>query len=173
MKSLLLVRHAKSEWGQPPGVADHDRPLAPRGRLAAPLMGAHLAGGDWRPQHVLCSSAARARETLELLRSAWELGAVPTEFERDLYLCGAAAYFRRLRRLPDAVDRVMLVGHNPDCHDFARQFAGDAAAGLAQRVEEKFPTGAAARFDLRIERWEELDAARSRLVAFTVPRQLA
>src|SRR5579871_5914818 len=104
-RQLHLLRHAKSSWDDP-GLDDHDRPLAARGRRAAALVGACLRDDAIRPGLVLCSTARRARETLALLELA-----VPVSFEGQLYGASAGALLERLRRAPGDVAAVLLVAH--------------------------------------------------------------
>jgi phosphohistidine phosphatase len=160
-KRLFLLRHAKSSWSDP-GLADHDRPLAPRGRRAAALIGEHLRAAQSAPELVLCSSARRARETLEHLRIAGEL-----EVGSELYAASPDELLDRLRRLPEDLGAVMLIGHNPSIHELA--------AGLAQPgsglLEHKYPTGALAVLAFTGP-WASLRPQRADLVEFVRPRDL-
>jgi phosphohistidine phosphatase len=168
VKRLWLLRHAKSSWDEP-GLADADRPLAPRGRRAADLLAAHLAAAEVRPAVVLCSSSLRTRETLAAVLPA--LGdALDIRIERALYGAGAAQLLDRLRSVPDAASSAMLIAHNPGTQDLALALAssGPALAGL----EEKFPTGALATLELDIERWPDLDTETGTAVALVTPRSL-
>ena len=167
MKTLILLRHAKSDWSEP-GLADHDRPLAPRGREAAPRMGAWLKAHGPMPELVLCSTATRARETLALALEA--LGAAPeTRFDRGLYLVGAPGVLSRLRRAPDEAATVMVVGHNPDLEQLARRLARTGDAAALARLEEKYPTAGLAVIELPVERWAEAGGS-GRLLAFETPK---
>src|SRR5262245_58948257 len=116
MQRLYLLRHAKSSW-KDPDLADHDRPLARRGRRASGAIAAYLRERDIEPELVLCSSARRTRETLERLEPV--LGSPAVRIEPELYAAGASALLERLRRVPDAVGSVMLIGHNPGMEDLA------------------------------------------------------
>jgi phosphohistidine phosphatase len=99
-RQLFLLRHAKSSWDEP--LAGHDRPLAPRGCKAAKRIGAHVRREQIRVALVLCSSARRARETLDLVAPPGEV-----RIEHELYGATAAELLERLRRVPDDVDAVM------------------------------------------------------------------
>jgi phosphohistidine phosphatase len=162
MKTLLLLRHAKSSWDDP-SLADHDRPLAPRGRKGAKLIGTHLRQEQIRSSLVLCSSARRARETLELIAPSGEI-----RIEEELYGASADQLLERLRRLPDEDDCVMLIGHNPAIQDLASGLAG----GDGELAMRKFPTGALARLTLT-GGWHELAPGHAELAAFVTPRGLA
>ncbi len=166
MKRLLLIRHAKSSWDDP-ALADHDRPLAPRGRHAAERMRGHLEGQGLKPELVLCSSSRRTRETLDLLAPAF--GAAERSFEEGLYGAGSAELLERLREVPDDIGTVALIGHNPGVQDLALGLA-DKGKDL-DRAREKFPTGALAvlGFD---GPWRDLEAGTARLESFVTPREL-
>lgn len=161
MKRVWLLRHAKSSWDDPT-LADHDRPLSPRGRKAAKRMGSWAAGNGVRPDLVLCSSALRARATLDLVRAG--LGNPEAEFDMALYHAPADDLLVRLRTVREAVTDLLLVGHNPALHDLACLLA---PPGL-----EAFPTGALAEFRLAIDTWPEVCAGCALLGALVLPRSL-
>ncbi len=167
---IYLLRHAKSSWDQP-DLADHERPLAKRGRKAVAKLGRHFRDAGVRPDLVLCSSAARAVETLDGVREALPPEA-ELEVEGDLYGAGSDALLTRLRRVPDEVGSAMLIGHNPAIEELALELAGEEDDGDARaRMEAKYPTGALA--TLRFEgSWGELEPGAAALEAFVVPREL-
>ena len=166
MLKLFLLRHAKSSWADP-SLADLERPLAPRGRRDAKRIGKHLGRLDYSPELVLCSPAARTRETLEFVRPA--LAASTVVLEEDLYGASSDRLLARLRRVPDTVASVMLVGHNPGLHQLALALAsgGDELG----RLEAKFPTAAIATLDVP-KPWSRLEPDAARLSAFVVPKEL-
>jgi phosphohistidine phosphatase len=139
VKRLLLLRHAKSSWNDPE-LADYDRPLSARGRKAAKLVGAYLRREQIQTSLALCSSARRARETLDLVAVSGEI-----QIERELYGASPSQLLARLRRVPDGIDAVMLIGHNPAIHDLAVALITDTSELAARR----FPTGALATLTLR------------------------
>ncbi|WP_329274937.1 SixA phosphatase family protein [Streptomyces sp. NBC_00691] len=149
-RRLLVLRHAKSAW--PKGVADHDRPLGPRGLRDAPAVGRHLAGAHGLPDLALCSPARRARHTWEL--AAAELDRpVPTRHDPRLYGADGPELLDVLHRVSDEVETLIVVGHNPGLEDLVLLLAAgaDEAAGavgadedLLDRVRTKFPTSAIA-----------------------------
>jgi phosphohistidine phosphatase len=165
VKRLLILRHAKSSWGDP-ALADFDRPLAPRGRRAAKSIRKHLELGAVEIDLVLCSPARRARETLARIEKA--LGNAMVELDETLYGAGSDPLLARLRKVPDGVGSVLLIGHNPGLHDLALRLAPDAA-----RLHEGFPTAALATLEVDAASWGELGRAGSRLVDYVVPRELA
>ena len=166
-KQLFVLRHAKSSWDNP-GLDDHERPLAPRGQRACKVMAEHLRTNAIEPELVLCSSARRTRETLE--------GVAPSGqrvIESELYSASAADLVDRLRRVPDDVASVMLIGHNPAVQMLVLRLARREAGAADDRaaVERKFPTGALATLTFDCG-WSELAPGSARLSAFLTPKEL-
>jgi phosphohistidine phosphatase len=167
VKRLFLLRHAKSSWDQP-GLADHDRPLAPRGRRASRLIAGHLRSERISPALVLCSTSTRTRETLDRILPV--LGdEMEIRMERDLYAASSAQLLDLLRGLGDEVDSAMLIGHNPGIEDLAVELAGRGER-LAD-LRAKFPTAALASLELAGD-WPDLGPGRAELVGFVKPREL-
>lgn len=169
MRVVYLLRHAKSSWDDP-GLADHERPLSPRGRRAAARIAEHLDREGIRPALVLCSSSLRTRQTLELVAAA--LPDVPVTVEDDLYGAGERGLLERLKRLPDAADSVLLVAHNPGLQDLALALAEGGDPGALVRLRAKMPTAALATLAAPVARWRDLGPGGAELVAFVVPREL-
>ncbi len=171
MKTLYLLRHAKSSWDEP-SLADRDRPLAPRGCRAATLIGQHLARFDARPELVLCSPARRSAETLERLLEALGPTAAPrVETREELYLGGQRTLLDAVRELPTDTSRVLLIAHNPDLHELAVSLSGSGEPGPLAALKERFPTGALA--VLGLSDWAEANAGVGRLKEFVRPRDLS
>ncbi len=169
MKLVHLLRHAKSSWADP-DQPDRERPLAPRGRRAAHRVAAHLRRQGVHADLVLCSPAVRAVQTLEPVSAA--LGDdVEVLVEDKLYGATALELLARLRRLPEVVTSVMVVGHNPGLQDAAVLLAGEGE--LRERVRAHFPTGALATLALRRGAWADLQPAGARLVSYVAPRGLS
>jgi phosphohistidine phosphatase len=166
MQTIYLLRHAKSSWADPT-LADHERPLAKRGRRDGKRIAKHLHRAGIEPSLVLCSSAVRARDTLDLVRPA--LGDATVDIEDELYAASAERLLERLRDLPDDVDSVMLVGHNPGVQDLALVLASSGAE--RPRLEAKFPTAALATLSVAKPSWRELAAGDAELTAFVIPKQ--
>jgi phosphohistidine phosphatase len=163
-RHLYLLRHAKSSWDDAK-LADHERPLAPRGKKAMKAMARHLRREGIHPQRVLCSSAKRARQTLERIIPA--LGNdVALEVEDALYTFDDEPLFVRLKRVPASVTSLMLVGHNPALQDLTLRLAGSGEA--IDRVAAKFPTGALAVLSIPVA-WSRLRPGVAQLVAFVSP----
>jgi phosphohistidine phosphatase len=165
MRTLYLLRHAKSSWDNP-GLLDRDRPLAPRGLRDAKRIAKHFGRLGIRPALVLCSSALRTQETLDLLRPTLAEAAV--QVEEQLYGASSETLLERLRSVPDEVDSVLLIGHNPGLQDLALVLASRGAK--LKRLEAKFPTAAFA--TLALGQWSALGPRDAELVAYVVPKQL-
>jgi phosphohistidine phosphatase len=115
---LLLVRHAKSAW---PDVADHERPLAPRGRRQAPLAGPRLRARGYRPVLVLCCTAKRMWETWQLITGELETSPRVAAEER-IYGAAGTALLDLVRQTPLTVPALLLVGHDPGVPDLAARW---------------------------------------------------
>ena len=168
MKFLYLLRHAKSSW-KVPGLNDHDRPLSKRGRQAAKMMATYLRRSKIAPDVVICSTATRARQTLEPIAKAKKPPKVI--LERGIYGGTQQALWEQLWNLPESAKSVLLIGHNPALHDFARELAQTDLSELPS-ADEKFPTGAMAsfRFD---GAWKALEPHRAVLTSFITPTAIA
>jgi phosphohistidine phosphatase len=130
MKRLYFLRHAKSSW-KDTSLADHDRPLAGRGRRAAKTIARHVREQGIEPELVLCSLARRARETLDRIEPA--LGTPTIRVEGDLYAASGPALLDRLRDVPHTVESVMLIGHNPGLQDLALDLARPSRRRMSSR----------------------------------------
>ena len=167
---VFLLRHAKSSWDDS-GVADLDRPLARRGRRAVGLLCDHIAALGDRPDLVLCSPARRAVETWEGIAPALAPETVFT-VAPELYGASGGELLRRLQAVPDEVERLMLIGHNPGMGDLAVGLARHGDPDLLRRLDAKFPTGALATVAVEGP-WSGLRWAASTLLDYVVPRSLA
>jgi phosphohistidine phosphatase len=164
MRTLLLLRHAKSSWD---AADDHERTLAPRGVRAAALLGAYLAEEGRAPDLVLCSTARRAVETWQ--RVAAQLPKPPrVVLDAALYLAAPERILARVQRADDRVRRLLVVGHNPGFQELALELAGSAGAA---RIG-KFPTCALAIFEIARGGWSELSPADASLAEFVRPVDL-
>lgn len=149
MKTLLLMRHAKSSWKQK-DLADQERPLNKRGWRDAPLMGHLLVDRELVPQRIVSSSAVRARETVEAIQGVLnEAGGFPgqVDYLDQLYMAEPPEYYSTLRAIPDDLERVMVVGHNPGLESLLQL--------LVNRIES-LPTAVLAHIVLPIEHWNDL-----------------
>ena len=164
---LLLLRHAKSSWDQS-DLADHDRPLAPRGRRAAIALSEHLPSLTQPPDLVVCSSAARTVETMELIRSGLPAGTSVT-VDETLYGADADELLGYVRRLPSTTACALIIGHNPGIGDLAVMLAGHGDRTALASIAAKFPTAAFA--NLTIDQpWSAVEPGAATLEEYWTPR---
>ncbi len=163
MPALILLRHAKSDWGSD-DVDDRQRPLAPRGRKAAQRVGRFLADASQVPDAAITSPAVRATATLErvMAAAAWSC---PARSAEALYNGGFAGLLGEVRAEPSATRVLLVVGHEPTC--------SEAVAVLIGGGHLRLPTAAVARIDLEVHSWEEVGPGTGVLVWSVVPRLLA
>ena len=162
MKTLILMRHAKSSWATP-GMADHDRPLNERGRRAAPVMARWLAARGLIPETILCSSSERTRQTVRRMRKAVPELPEPV-IEPGLYESGPDEMQASLARLPAGSGTAMIVAHEPG--------TGEMLSRLTGREHGPFPTAAIAVLELEIGSWADRPWYRGRLRELVRPRDL-
>lgn len=170
MKTISLLRHAKSDWSD--GVSrDFDRPLNARGQRAARVM------GQWAQQKglvfdsIVASPAVRVTDTIDLFLEGYGRP-LDTRWDRRIYLASSATLLEVVRELPDDSDRMLMVGHNPGLEDLVLDVVPDTADDrLRAAVEVKFPTASLATLAFDVARWEECDRP-ARLTAFVRPRDI-
>lgn len=161
MKRLLLLRHAKSDWDDS-SLRDFDRPLAPRGERDAPRIGKALRKSGVVPDLIVSSPAARARATIEAVTQAAKL-ANEIEFDEAVYGASSAELMKLIRRLPDRSECTLLVGHNPGFEDLLGRLTGS---------HERMPTAALACVEFDIDRWDDVEDKKGRLVWLLTPKHL-
>lgn len=162
MKTLLLLRHAKSSWKEE-GLADHDRPLNKRGKRDAPRMGKLLRKEGLIPDVIVTSTAKRARKTARMVAESSGYSGKIVKSE-TLYQAGSERFSMVLSALPEEVERVMLVGHNPDLEEFLETLIGESRG---------MPTAALAEIRLNIDSWKKLKPeSAGRLINMWSPREL-
>jgi phosphohistidine phosphatase len=168
MHMLHLLRHAKSSWKD--DVSDRERRLTRRGREAARRVGRHFPATVGELDLVLCSSARRTRETLDLVLA--EFAVRPRSLvEDELYTSNQEGVMERLRRLQEEYRNVLLIGHNPGLHELAVALADTRSPRFSALASGKFPT--AARASLRIpEQWSALGRSRYELVDYVTADSL-
>ena len=170
MKTLYVLRHAKSGWDDP-SLTDHDRPLDLRGERAALVMGRYLAQRRFIPDLVLCSTARRAMDTRTLVMSQWS-SQPSVECDRTLYLTGEKGVLQRLARVADTVRAVLVIAHNPDLHELAVALARRGDHEQLADLAAKFPTAAFAAIKLPLDHWSGIAGVAGTLINYTVPKQL-
>ena len=152
MKTLFVLRHAKSSWDDA-SLADFDRPLNDRGRKTAPFMGGVMAERDLLPDVIFSSPAVRARDTASLVKKAGKLDA-EIRFDERIYEASPQTLKQVVAGIDDQFRSAMVVGHNPGMEGFVRLLTGKL---------EAMPTAALAIIDLDIARWEDVGTGRGTL----------
>lgn len=168
MKTLTLLRHAKSGWDDPVA-RDFDRPLNPKGQRAAAMMGRHLKAEGLEFDHVLASPAVRVVETLAQVATGYGCELAP-HWDQRLYLASAATLLDLVHELPDGAGRVLFSGHNPGLEELVLLLAG--ANALRASVAMKFPTTSLAEMRFDVAHWADVKPGKGELVRFTRPRDL-
>ncbi len=172
MKQLTLLRHAKSSWDNPDH-DDFDRPLNERGRSAAPLMGAFMAQNGLLPDYILCSTAARTRETLKLILQAFD-SAPRVNYSDDLYLSDPGTILAAVKAAPDDADHALVIVHNPGVHALALDLVDEEVSNkkAVRRLCKKFPTAALASFQFSGKDWRGVNYGVGALTLFVTPKTL-
>jgi phosphohistidine phosphatase len=169
MRRLILLRHAKSDW--PAGVADQERPLAARGREAAPVMGHYLANERLLPDHVVISPARRTQETWDLVAAE-----LPQEMRHRIdgriYEAKAEALLGVIHDTPSAARTLLLIGHNPGLAELAGYLTGHGDRFAFARIKTKYPTCGLAVLDFPVESWAGVAKGLGRLERFVTPAML-
>lgn len=162
MKTLLILRHAKSSWSDA-GLPDHDRPLNERGKRDAPRMGQLLREEQLVPDRIVSSTAKRARKTAaKVAKASGYQGEI--SLHDELYHGDIPAALNILRQLPVDAKRALLVGHNPDLEHLLELFTSQYA---------EMPTAALAQVEIAIDGWSELaDEPDAKLIRLWRPREL-
>ena len=164
MKSLTLLRHAKSGWDDM-SLRDFDRRLNPKGKRAAATIGRHMREAGLAFDHVVASPAVRVMETLDGISDGYGRALAPV-WDRRLYLAAASTLLDVVHELAPEHDRVLLVGHNPGLEDLVLLLAADAG-----EAAEKYPTATLAELAIG-DTWADAGAGEAELVRFVRPRDL-
>ena len=170
MKTLLLLRHAKSSWADP-ARADHDRDLNARGEKAAPVMGRFLYKQNLIPDLVWCSTAQRTVQTVGLLGRGFADDA-KVIYARDMYMAAETTLLKCLHQTHDEADRVLMVGHNPGLECLAQALIGVDEHGLRGDMAQKYPTCALCQFEFDVDSWANVEWGQGRLTRFVKVRDL-
>jgi phosphohistidine phosphatase len=166
MKFLYLLRHAKSSWKEP-GLDDHDRPLNKRGRQSAKIMAKYLSRAEIKPDLVICSTATRAKQTLDPIVKAINPKII---LERKVFEGAQQELWKQLWNIPKGTKSVLLIGHNPALQNLALELSEtDKPLPFAN---QKFPTGAMASFRFH-GGWRALEPHAAELISFITPKTIA
>jgi phosphohistidine phosphatase len=170
MKTLYLLRHAKSSW-ETEGQRDFDRPLNPRGEAGALIMGAYCVREALAPDIIYCSPAVRTQETCARIRGvgvAW-----PAEIiADDIYMASAETLWSLVKSTPETANSVMVIGHNPGLEDLAFMLIAKGEPELRARLDEKFPTATLCALTFNADHWVDIEKKSGTLTTFTRPRDL-
>lgn len=177
MKTLLLLRHAKSSWGKP-GVKDFERPLTGKGLAAAALIGAHLVASGCIPGAIISSPARRARQTAEGVADgiSGTLGNIAMKtvpdlsFDPRLYEAPVEVILEVVRSARAEV--LMLVGHNPSIHMAALNFCAVKDATLRAELLEGYPTAGLVKFSFAAAHWRRISWSGATPLGFVSPKVL-
>jgi len=162
MKTLHLLRHAKSDWGDP-DLSDEQRPLNDRGKRDAKRLAEYLEKHPIAVDMVFCSPAKRAKQTLKAIERALR---APVTEEQGLYGAGEEQLLKFVRRLPGKLDAVLLIGHNPGFEELARTLLPATASPPA------FPTCALASLTFDASGWKSVGPGKASLAGFLTPAEL-
>ncbi len=171
MKTLALLRHAKSDWSEA-RARDFDRPINARGQRGAIAMGRHVRDGGWHFDRIIASPAVRVAQTIEMASTAWGRS-FPIEWDRRIYLASSATLIDLLREIDGDPAALLMVGHNPGLEDLIFDLVPDRGDNpLRAAVEQKFPTATFAVLECAIDRWADIDHGCAQLTVLTRPRDL-
>lgn len=160
MRTLFLVRHAKSSWDDP-ALPDKDRPLDARGKRDAPMMGKRLAKRDVKPDLILSSPARRALTTAEIIAKELDYNVKDIVVHERLYAAAADDLLSVIRKLNDKLKHVMLFGHNPELTELAHRLSKEIT---------RLPTCAVAEFKFSAKSWSDVGKAKPKRVLLDHPK---
>jgi len=170
VKTLTLLRHAKSGWDDPVA-RDFDRPLNPKGRRAAQTIGRELRRLGLTFDHVVASPAVRVEQTIDGVGSGYGRALSPA-YDRRVYLASAGSLLDVVRETADDHATLLLIGHNPGLEDLVLLLAPDEPGGLRDDVEEKYPTATLAELTFAVDAWGDIVEGAGTLTRFIRPRDL-
>lgn len=172
MKSLTILRHAKSGWDVQVE-RDFDRPINARGRRGAELIGQYTKRQGLTVDRIIASPAVRVTETLDIFQPAAGLDALEPHWDRRIYLASAATLIDVIRDTGKQSTNLLISGHNPGLEDLILMLVPETADdALRAEVEKKLPTSALARLELDIADWHDLDVNMARFTTLIRPRDL-
>lgn len=171
MLTLTIVRHAKSSWGDP-GLRDIKRTLNERGKAQAQRLGTDLEGKQLSPDLIICSSANRARQTLEQMQKNWQSDA-ELIVESRLYLASPNAIMELLNEHGQNHSHIMIIGHNPGLHMLAHGLAREGDEQGLAILQQKYPTGTICIIRSKTDEWKNIGNGTGKLIYLATPKQLA
>ncbi len=160
MKRLILIRHAKSDWGF--NVADFDRPLNPRGHKNAPEMVSRLVAKNIFTELIVASSAKRAQTTAQYFLSGWEMSANQLVFDENIYEASTSTLLKIINQFDDRFHTITLVGHNPGMTSIVNYLTSESIVNL--------PTCSVAVIDFNFDEWALLSAGTGKMFLLDFPK---
>ena len=170
MKRLCLMRHAKSDWNHPE-LEDAQRRLNGRGVKSAEFLARFIVDQGWAPDHVLCSTAVRARSTIKPLAEKLEARCA-IDYRDDLYMAMPPTLLGAVQELDDKIDTVLIVAHNPGLEMLAVELSDSQSDEASGRMGDHFPTGALAVFHFDVEKWCDVAKGTGHVAFYGKPREL-
>jgi phosphohistidine phosphatase len=163
MKTLYIIRHAKSSWDDP--IADDfNRPLNDRGKRDAPRMGRRLKEKEITPDLLITSPAKRALATCHAIAEILQFPAQNIRLEKALYHANSDEILKIIHSVDDKHDVIFLFGHNPGLTDFANELRDD------KKFIDNIPTCGVVAFNCNAKRWKEIQFGKARLIFFDFPK---
>jgi phosphohistidine phosphatase len=161
MKTLFLMRHAKSSWDFPE-LSDHDRPLNKRGRNDAPLMGQQLLSRDVNPDLILSSTAVRAITTASLVAKELDYDREKIQAQENIYKAGRSELIKIIQHVPDEINCLIVVGHNPILTEVANKLSPEAVTDM--------PTSGVVALEFDCNSWLDISGEKSKILFFDFPK---
>lgn len=162
MKTLYLIRHAKSSWKEP-GLSDWQRPLNKRGKRDAPFMGKHLTEKGVKPDIIISSFANRALTTAKIIAGETDYSEDDIEVRKDVYMADETSLLEIVRQIDNRHNTAFLFGHNPDFTFLANQFSKEMISNV--------PTCGIVQIEFETEQWAAINTQNGRVVSFEYPKK--
>ncbi|MFC5271172.1 SixA phosphatase family protein [Adhaeribacter terreus] len=161
MKTLYLMRHAKSSWDFPE-LNDHDRPLNKRGRQDGPLMGQQLLSRDTSPDLILSSTAVRAITTATLVAKELDYDREKIQAQESIYKAGRNELIKIIQHVPDEINSLLIIGHNPILSEVANKLSPEALPDM--------PTAGVVALEFNCNSWLDISGDKSKLLFNDFPK---
>ena len=170
MKTIFLLRHAKSSWDDV-RLDDFDRPLSSRGIKSCKKMGKYLKKNKLIPDIVYCSSAIRAKQTWEVVNRIVEIKE-NILYEDSLYMSDFSNFINIIKKTKNNFKNLMIVSHNPGIENLALELSKDKNNEIYEKINIKFPTGALIIIKFDLNNWSKVDCKKGKLYEFIKPKEL-
>jgi len=168
-KTIFLLRHAKSDWANM-DLPDHDRPLNSRGKAAADMIGRYFAAAKFAPDHVYCSTARRAEQTLARIQAAGQLS-WQSRPEAGLYGASAETLLKFIQGMEGAGgDSLMIIGHNPGLEDLVQVLSADDGPALSSNNHINMPTGCFVGIECKGSDFAHITEGQGKITTFMRPK---